>query len=255
MKLMSYNIWNYNRPWPERRALLAASIAREHPDVVALQETRHDPRYEGGEGQGEQLARLTGYHATWKQGQVYWPLPRVDEGLTILTPEPPLRVMSADLTMLPGDREDENQRVCLGVVVEVEGREVHVYDTHFSLSAEARLSNAREVMRLVREQSESATCFLMGDLNALPETAPLRFLTGMEEIAGARGDFVDCWTRVNPGERGWTYASFDPVHRIDYVLARNLDGGVREARLIGGEAVDGVYPSDHFGLVVSVDLR
>jgi endonuclease/exonuclease/phosphatase family metal-dependent hydrolase len=254
MKLMTFNIWNYTKPWPQRRALIAAIIDGERPDVVALQETRHDPRYEGGRGQGDQLAQSTGYHPTWAQGQVYWPFPRVNEGLTILTPRPPLRSVVRELTKQRGDRRDENQRVCVGVVLQVDGREVHVYDSHFSLSPEARLTNAQEAFQFIRETSGEAPSFLMGDLNALPETAPIRFLTGVDEIGGERGDFVDCWVQARPDDLGWTYASFKPDHRIDYVLARNLGGRIREAHLVGMDSVDGVYPSDHMGVVVEIDF-
>ncbi|HLJ66058.1 MAG TPA: endonuclease/exonuclease/phosphatase family protein [Chloroflexota bacterium] len=251
---MTLNIWNYNRPWPKRRALIASLIMNLQPDVVCLQETRHDWRYDKGRGQGEQLADATGYHPTWAVGQVYVPILRVDEGLTILTRSQPERVMSRRLTRLPHEREDENQRVCLGVGLDIEGREVHVYDAHFSLSEAARLANARECAELVRTESGSLPSLLMGDLNARPDTPPIRFLTGEPVIDGEAGDFADCWAAVHGDEPGFTYSSNRPYHRIDYVLARNLEGRIAAAHIVGGDPEDGVYPSDHLGIVVDINL-
>jgi endonuclease/exonuclease/phosphatase family metal-dependent hydrolase len=251
---MTFNIWNYNRPWPVRRRLIADIIAAHQPDVIALQETRHDWRFERGKGQGEQLAELTGYHPTSAVGQVYVPILRVDEGLTILTRSEPQRTYLHSLTIYPRDREDENQRICLGVGLEIAGTAVDVYDTHFSLSASARLSNAVEVARFIRETSEERPAVVMGDLNAEPDTPPIRFLLGREEVEGQTGDFADCWVLANPGQPGYTYGSFDPVRRIDYVLARNLPIGVSAASIVGAEAVNGVYPSDHMGIVVDIRL-
>jgi endonuclease/exonuclease/phosphatase family metal-dependent hydrolase len=249
---MTFNIWNYNRPWTRRRALIADLILQHRPDVVALQETRHDWRYERGKGQGEQLAELTGYHPAWALGQVYFPGLRVDEGLTTLTPAPPLRAMSRELTKHRRDRGDRNQRVCLGVTVEVDARRVDVFNSHFSLSPTARETNALEAATFIREVSGRGPALLMGDLNALPDTPPIRFLLGQAELQGQTGDFIDCWKQVHPNQPGFTYGSFHPTHTIDYVLARTIRA-VRSAQIVGGEAVDGVYPSDHMGLVVELD--
>jgi endonuclease/exonuclease/phosphatase family metal-dependent hydrolase len=251
---MTLNIWNYNRPWPIRRRLIADLITSHRPDVVALQEDRHDFRYERGKGQGKQLAELTDYHLTSAVAQVYLPIFRVDEGLAILTPGLPRCITIRRLTQLPHEREDENRRICLSVAIDHAGSTVHIFDAHFSLSAVARESNALEVARFVEEQAGDAPAVLMGDLNAEPSTPPIRFLVGEGDIAGTTADFVDCWEAANPNDVGFTYASFGPVRRIDYILARNLPQGKIEAALVGAEAADGVYPSDHLGIMVDLPL-
>lgn len=254
MKVMTFNIWNYTRPWNERRLMIAELIQRHRPHAVALQETRHDFRYERGKGQGEQLAELTGYHATVAVGQVYLPILRVDEAVTILTMEQPVSTVRLELTRLPRERDDENQRVCLGVMIRFNGRNVHVFNTHFSLSAGARLSNAVETAQFIAEVSRADPAVVMGDLNATPDEASIQFLHGESSHNGATGDFVDCWTAAHPGDPGFTYASFGPVRRIDYAFARNLPAGAISAEIIGGEARNGVYPSDHLGIVVDLPL-
>ena len=254
MKVMSFNIWNYTRPWPLRRKLIADLIRSHQPDVISLQETRHDFRFESGLGQGDQLAELTDYTPTFMLGQVYFPILRVDEGVTTLTREAPRKVMRLDLSMLPHEREDQNQRVCLGVRVMGDQGEVDIYNTHWSLSARARERNAVEVTRFIVQESQDRPTLVMGDFNAKPDTLPIRYLVGDASIDGASGDFVDCWLAANPGQPGFTYASFDPVRRIDYMMGRNLPRGVRNAKVIGSEPVEGVYPSDHMGILVELDL-
>lgn len=249
---MTLNIWNYQGRWEARRRQIADLILHHRPDAVALQEMRHDFRFERGKGQDAQLAELTGYVPTSAVAQVYIPLLRADEGLTILTRDEPKSVMIRHLTLHPHDRADENHRICLGVVLG--GRtEYCVFDTHFSLSVLARETNAIEAAEFVQEQAGDRPALLMGDLNAEPDAAAIRFLSGQQEIRGRRTSFLDCWTVAHPGDPGYTYASWDPVRRIDYVLALNVRPDTVRAQVIGGDGEDGIFPSDHMGIVVEVD--
>ena len=253
MKLMTFNIWNYQANWARRRDAVSAVISEHQPDIVALQETRHDFRFERGRGQGEQLAELTGYHATSATAQVYVPILRVDEGLTILTRELPQSAEVERLSLHRTERRDENHRICLAVTVAVDGTPVHVFDTHFSLSARARQTNATECYTFLDRRSGSEPAFLVGDLNAEPGELPIRFLGGETDIGGAHSDLIDCWTAARPDEAGFTYASWDPVRRIDYVFARNVNAKTLRAEIVGGSPRDGVYPSDHMAVVVEYD--
>jgi len=257
VRCLTLNVWNYSGPWKERRRAIASIIQQHLPDVVALQETRHDFRYERGRGQAEQIAELTQYIPTWTLGQVYVPILRVDEGVSFLTRVPPSAVTTRHLTRNRHERDDENQRLCLGLTLPRARGSVHVFNTHFSMSAPARGQNAREVFEFVKDQSGSEPAILMGDLNSEPHTPEIRFLIGEEVLAGTpppAGDFQDCWTALHPHEPGFTYGSGTPVRRIDYVLARNVATSPRSAEIVGAAMVNGVYPSDHMGLLVEFDL-
>jgi endonuclease/exonuclease/phosphatase family metal-dependent hydrolase len=255
---MTFNIWNYQRDWPRRRELIVRLIDAHRPDVVALQETRHDPRYESGRGQGEQLAALLGYRLTTAVAHVFLPFPRVDEGLSILTARPPLRVMQRRLTRIPLARRvadpelrgDGNQRICLGVAVRSGKGEVCLYDTHFSLNARMRLVNAVEAAAFIHETAGDAPAVLMGDLNADPGDPPLRYLRGELSVDGATADYLDCWTALHPGDPGYTDETWRPRRRLDYVLARNFPAPPVRAELVGADPVDDVYASDHMAVLV-----
>lgn len=253
LRVMTYNIWNYNAPWPERRALIADVIRAQEPAVVALQETRHDFRVEGGKGQGEQIAELTGYHPTSAVAQVYAPILRVDEGLTVLTRREPLDVTVEKLTLHPHDRRDENHRIVLGVVIDHSGRSVQIFDTHWSLSPEARKTSAVETARFVTSCSGSGPAVLMGDLNAVPDSPPIQFMLGEQGLDGECTSFMDCWVAAHPNEPGFTYSSSDPVRRIDYILTRNMPAPLA-VWLTGNQPRGNVYPSDHLAVVADLAI-
>lgn len=247
MKVMTSNIWNYAPHWGNRRRLIADLILAHQPDVICLQEARHDFRYDHGTGQGEQLARDTGYHATSHLAQVYLPVPRVDEGLTILSRSPPLASFVCRLTQHPHLRHDENRRICLGITVEHEGVQVDVYDTHFSLDPGAQVTNAEETARFVVETAGERPAILAGDLNAEPASSPVQSLTHDPNL------FIDCWPAIYREDPGYTYVSHHPVRRIDYILARRV-GRVVSIELLGGKPDEGIYPSDHLGIVAEIEL-
>lgn len=247
MRVLTLNIWNYEPMWETRRAAIVHIIETADADVVALQETRHDFRYERGAGQGAQIAHLTGYSPTEATAQVYLPFPRIDEGLTILTREQPLRTSVRPFTLFPHLRADENHRVCLSVAIDRGGRVVHVFDTHFSLDPTARLGNARELAETVDREAGAEPAVVMGDLNAEPLSPEIAYLT--EEVG-----FRDVWREARGDDRGYTYASFNPVRRIDYILVKNMPVGPLSARLVGKPTPDGIYASDHLGVLADLPL-
>jgi len=105
----------------------------------------------------------------------------------------------------------------------------------------------------VRDKARGRPAVVMGDLNAEPDSPPIRFLTGQEELRGREAEFLDCWTAAHPGEKGFTYASWEPVRRIDYVLGLDIHPNTVRAEVVGDDGKDGVYPSDHMGIVVEFD--
>ena len=118
-------------------------------------------------------------------------------------------------------------------------------NTHFSLDGHARLSNAAETLSFVTRLADTDSAVLMGDFNAEPRSTEIRALTGS-------GDLVDAWVLAHGIQPGFTYASFNPVRRIDYVMLKNVPADGISARLIGTEPADGAYPSDHLGILADL---
>jgi endonuclease/exonuclease/phosphatase family metal-dependent hydrolase len=109
---------------------------------------------------------------------------------------------------------------------------------------------------------------LVGDFNATPDAASIRFLTGRQTLAGVGVHYQDAWTAVHPDLPGHTVdpdnplvrageMPLEPGRRIDYVLVRcGIHGpllAVADCRLILTGPVGGVWASDHYGVLA--DLR
>ncbi len=110
---------------------------------------------------------------------------------------------------------------------------------------------------------------LAGDFDAVPEAASLRFWTGQQALSGTSVCYRDAWESIHPGEPGHTFTPHNPLvangemplelgRRIDYIMVRCSDHGptldIRACDRIFDEPVDGVWASDHFGVVVDLAL-
>ncbi len=108
---------------------------------------------------------------------------------------------------------------------------------------------------------------LLGDVDAVPDTASIRFLTGRQGLAGLSVRYEDAWEAVHGDEPGHTFDPRNPLvrrrdalergRRIDHVLVRGGGHGalldVADCRLVLIEPLDGVWLSDPHGVLA--DLR
>jgi endonuclease/exonuclease/phosphatase family metal-dependent hydrolase len=118
---------------------------------------------------------------------------------------------------------------------------------------------------------------LVGDQDAAPEAACMRFWRGLQSLHGTSVSYQDAWEAAHPGEPGHTFTPSNPLvpslqhplevegelplepgRRIDHVLVRCDDHGpvfhVTDCRRIFDQPVDGVWASDHFGLLADLTL-
>lgn len=125
----------------------------------------------------------------------------------------------------------------------------------------------RAIERLVAERP--AHVVLGGDFNAEPQASSMRFLTGRASLEGISTAYRDAWESVHGDAAGHTLDPRNPLReidepgemqgrRVDYVLVRCGDHGptlrIADARLAVHEPVDGVQPSDHYGVVADLLL-
>jgi endonuclease/exonuclease/phosphatase family metal-dependent hydrolase len=116
-----------------------------------------------------------------------------------------------------------------------------------------------------------------GDFNALPESATLRFLQGLQPVDGRTAQWTDAWVRAGSGspftssprnrhalttalKNGFQDASMLPDRRIDYVLVRGYANG-HELTPLSCRVLDetivavsgpGRPASDHWGVLVDL---
>ena len=244
LRLLSYNI-RYGGVG--REDALAAVISAASPDIVLLQEATHPDVV-------AKLAQATGL-PEWGSR------PGFSTGF---------------LSRIPVSHHAwHHPRAARHAFLEVvlAGDAVRVFGLHLSawFSKWSERRRAREIRALLDEIREHQQGFhvIAGDFNALAPGARLqvarmpRWIRAMVWISGrdiARDtiqvmleeQYVDAWRRLHPGHEGYTFPTWDPHVRLDYVFAperfaerlRSCDvmydaGNVREA-------------SDHFPLLVQI---
>jgi endonuclease/exonuclease/phosphatase family metal-dependent hydrolase len=118
---------------------------------------------------------------------------------------------------------------------------------------------------LARRRRGGFPPLLIGDFNAEPESAEIRYVTGLQSLRGRSVALLDAWRAAGKGGTGITWSNandyarlnFEPDRRIDYVFAgfprRDGIGQITDCRVVCNEPKGGVWPSDHFG--VYAELR
>jgi endonuclease/exonuclease/phosphatase family metal-dependent hydrolase len=110
---------------------------------------------------------------------------------------------------------------------------------------------------------------LLGDFDAAPDAASIRFWTGRQSLDGTSVCYQDAWEAVHRGEAGHTFTpgnrlvrdgemALERGRRIDYVMVRCGAHGpvldVTGCQRILDQPVDGVWASDHFGVLADLQL-
>lgn len=115
---------------------------------------------------------------------------------------------------------------------------------------------------------------MAGDLDADPASASVRFWTGRQSLDGTSVCYRDAWESSHPDDPGHTLTPEHPLvkhqrfrgvqafidwpfRRIDYILVRfgSTCGRalqVHSCTKIFTEPVDGVWASDHFGVMAEL---
>jgi endonuclease/exonuclease/phosphatase family metal-dependent hydrolase len=105
---------------------------------------------------------------------------------------------------------------------------------------------------------------LCGDLNADPMSDEIRMLTGRAAVPVPGVVFHDAWEVAGRAEPGFTVcnsnpfmaANLDTSRRIEFVLVGHAKlggvGHVLEARLFGNVPVEGIWGSDHLGVITEL---
>lgn len=263
LRVVSINIWNDREPARRRLELLCSGLAALEADLIALQEVRR----EGAAGdQGEAIARAAG-------GRLYFdPVEETREGgpigNAIISRLPIVRTESILLPGPPGDP----RRALWAQVMLTDGRSLGFTSTHLSWELEESARREAQVVALdefVRAKPTEVPQIMAGDFNAPPDSDAVRFLNGRCSLSSASTYWRDAWSRVRPHEDGFTWSSKNPYaarsverdRRIDYIFAGPHKwpdvsvGAVHECKVVLDlPGAEGVYPSDHFGLLAVFGL-
>lgn len=224
LRVLSYNIHHgEGTDGKLDLARVAAVIKAAKPDLVAVQEVDRNARRTGQVDQAAELAKLTGLHGEFAkaidfQGGEY--------GQVVLSRFP---IKSVKVHPLPGKKGQE-ARIAVEAVVEPGGGlpRLMLVATHFQHDDDAtRREQAAKVNELFA--AADGPLILAGDLNAVPDSAPMTALRKSWSFATA----TDKGLLTIPAEK--------PQRQIDYILYRPAGS----FRVVEARVIEEKVASDH----------
>jgi endonuclease/exonuclease/phosphatase family metal-dependent hydrolase len=235
LRLITWNLHGSAKP---RIDAVVELLQSHEPDVLALQEVRS--------GQARRIAGLLGWRRpAWSlKHNAWWPLWWRGEGLAVLSGHP--LAVHPTVVLTPGVSKRSHRRRILvpaEVVVEDDQR-VLLIDAHLSSGATDDAHRIAQAAHLLRLLPERPPVVIAGDLNANPDSRPIRTLV--------EAGLVDAWQAAGAGP-GHTIPANAPRRRIDYVMA-GPGVTVVEAAVLDdlGPAMAGL--SDHRPVLAVVEL-
>jgi len=260
MRVLTWNIWWRFGPYDQRRPLILKQLQDANADIVCLQEVWGTE----AENQAAQLANALGMYFSY---EAVLTIDGVDWGMAILSKWP---IVERDGLLLPSMPSDDGSRDCKVMRVCVDGPHgpVDVFNTHLSWRPEESAIRQKQVTfiaeRVKKIWKGPVPPIICGDFNAIPSADEIRMLTGETAVAVDGVYFFDAWLAAGHTDPGYTWDNSNPLtnaalqlnRRLDYILvgepAENAAGHVLTAERVGMVATDGIYPSDHFGVLAQL---
>jgi endonuclease/exonuclease/phosphatase family metal-dependent hydrolase len=266
LSVLTLNLWHDRGEWPARAKAIRAWIDRLAPDLIGFQEALRLPGF-------DQVAELLGerpYQVAFAAASAFSRPGANGPGELGNAVASRFRIASQEAIALPGAGDAET-RSALSVTVETPPGPVAFTCTHLNWKLHHGFVREQQVVALCdfvgrRRPQGGFPPILAGDMNAEPESAEIRYVTGLQSIGGWSVCLLDAWRVAGGPGPGFTWsnrnpharAEREPDRRIDYVFAglprRDGLGELLACRLVCDAADEaGVWPSDHFG--VYAELR
>lgn len=262
LSILTLNLWNREGPYALRRERIREWIDRLDPDLIGFQEALRSDRWD----QVAELLEGRGRHLDHVCATDFWEDPKLGFGNAVASRWP---ITDRTEFRLPGSGDGE-KRAALSVTVEAPVGPVSFTCTHLNWKFHHGYVRERQVVALCRFVLERRPPggfppILVGDFNAEPDSAEIRYVAGLQSLEGGSVHFRDAWRLGGDGGAGHTWANrnpyariwLEPDRRIDYVFVGYPHvggvGRVETCRVVCDDARDDVWPSDHFG--VYVELR
>jgi endonuclease/exonuclease/phosphatase family metal-dependent hydrolase len=272
LRVLTINVQN-DEGDPRRLGVLNQELRRLAPDIVALQEVMHTHE----RNHLDELLAGTDLHGTHQaQAMTYTPPFAERYGGSAVATRWPHRVLevldlrSADASDLPWCT------LAVSLPIPDEGELVFIAATS-SWRLDAEAARERQAVALTDLDARHRTTLpsiIAGDFNAGPDAASIRYLSGLQSLGGHSVRYHDAWAVAGNGS-GYTWTVDNDAgreaieqivgqsehrRRMDYVFVGSWDAHpqahcrILDAQLAFDQPIDEVWPSDHFGVVVDLEV-
>lgn len=256
MKIATYNIWNNDKDFNSRLELLIRVIIEFKLDIIALQEVRNE------EVVKFITSKTTLKHYCW---QAY---PDCEEGLAIISKYP----ITFNWNNWGNDMDFHNSGV-LNVSMEVSNKKIGITNVH--LDYKRALNREFEIVKALRRIEGSKINdyeFILGDFNTYPNSSVHNYLVGGQSLLEHSTAWIDLYdsysVRTNYNRditldfynnpRWDSEYALDVPGRFDWILLMNPYPSAYphliEYKVIGDKRVNGITPSDHYGVFCELSL-
>ena len=253
MKIVTFNlrsVWIGDgiNGFIHRAGMILDKIDTDRPEVICFQEAiekhadflnRHLPEYQ----------LVYNGRTTVRRG----------EGLITAVRKDAVEVLGQDCFWLsptpnvPGSRYQEQSdcpRVCQAMLLRLKGEDepFWVYTNHLDHRGDqARILGIRQVMERVKQDQQKAALpvFILGDLNATPESETVRYLY----------DYADFPLTELTDKFELTFHNYgrkQPPYRIDYIFTDAETAKLPHELRLWDDELDGIYLSDHYPICLEI---
>ena len=269
MRVITLNLNQRYGEWTVRRSVLIDGIRKLKPDLVAFAESIKNDEY-------DQAADLLGpgFNIVHQKNR-----DPNGMGISIASRWPIGKVQEVDLNVTARTAGFP----CATLVVEAIAPAPvgpmlfinHFPNWQLNFERERELqavAAARFVEECIGQSNQQVV--MVGDLDADPDSASIRFWTGRQSLSDLSVCYRDAWESKHPDDPGHTFTTLNPLmkdgvvkgmrpfrdwpfRRIDYIFVRfGAHGGlafdVLACTRIFDKPINGVWASDHFGLVADL---
>ncbi len=272
IRIVTLNVWNTEGD-PKRPDIINRELHKLAPDLIALQEVVQTAEIK----MLDRLLHGLDFHATHQSDLQPFAPPFADRyGGSALATRWEHRAVEVLDGRVAGAGDVPWATLAAIVAIPDQGEMLFVAATSaWRPSAEAvRERQAMAIADLDARHRGKLPTVIAGDFNAGPDAASIRYLTGKQSLAGRSVLYHDAWAIAGKGD-GHTWgvdnlnakAGIDQFigqpryrERFDYVFVGSWDAHpeghahVQSAALAFNEPIDGVWASDHFGVVVDIDI-
>ena len=259
LRIITANVFAHHANWPDRCKVLHDAFRALDPDIVCLQETV----FSAGDDQAKDILG-PGYDIIHSEARS-----EAGDGISIASRWP--ITGSEELELKPVSNRTAAFN-CTTLIATTEApapfgsfaiaNHFPDYQPDHEYERERQTAIAAGILRRYAETNDHV--LLLGDLDAETDAASLQFLSGKRSHAGTSVCYVNAFDAVRPGEPGHTFTPDNPLcprhwpfRRIDHIFIRcGTNGqptlGIVDCKVILDQPVNGVWPSDHFGVMADV---